>query len=370
MWPWLGRGVRGGSIAALIAACGGGDLSVDGGHDACVGAGCELPAGDPVVASTGAAPWAHGAAVTITGTGFGSRGHAAPMVFDTLESGAFDPLWASTTELAVDATAPRHARSTYHALNDFDGAANHGQFQAPGDVRARWYVHHWIQFADDWDWGTSGYGEGDQYLANIKLFRLWNPGDIDEDLVVAYLGWEDAFTWQVDNVTGSPVGFDYGASAKLARGAWHAVEYEFAEASAPGTPDGVFRMWIDGATIFEHTAVPTREDFDVFKRPLIIGASAVWGPGDGEDPQAPNHLRIDDLWMDDAWARVALCPGATWATRGACELQPIVAWADGAIEVSGNLGRFEASDDVYLYVLRDDGTPSAAFGPIAIDAGG
>jgi hypothetical protein len=64
---------------------------------------------------------------------------------------------------------------------------------------------------------------------------------------------------------------------------------------------------------------------------------------------------------DNARARVEICEGSTWATRGGCELQPIQApsgdsWATGRIVFTLQQGEFASLSGKYVYVVVDDGS--------------
>ena len=50
----------------------------------------------------------HGATITISGSSFGTKPTAAPLVYDDIEGGSFDPRWSSTTHLSPNGTESRH----------------------------------------------------------------------------------------------------------------------------------------------------------------------------------------------------------------------------------------------------------------------
>ena len=93
----------------------------------------------------------------------------------------------------------------------------------------------------------------------------------------------------------------------------------------------------------------------------------------GSDYQDTNvDTYMDDVYVDSTFARVEACSGATWASRGHCEMQPASAWTDGtpgSISVTFNQGSFSASDTVYLYVVDSTNDPSPASTALTVGSG-
>lgn len=78
----------------------------------------------------------------------------------------------------------------------------------------------------------------------------------------------------------------------------------------------------------------------------------------------------DDVYMDYTPARVMLCPGSQFATRGACEIQIPVTWSTTSIQVRVNAGAFNTNDTAYLYVVKSDETYNSTGYEVTIGSGG
>jgi hypothetical protein len=76
-------------------------------------------------------------------------------------------------------------------------------------------------------------------------------------------------------------------------------------------------------------------------------------------PDAYHHMYVDDVYIDNTRARVELCAGATWATRGVCHPQLPSAWAGSSVEVTLNTGQWAGGETVYLYVVNSEGQVNA-----------
>ena len=70
---------------------------------------------------------------------------------------------------------------------------------------------------------------------------------------------------------------------------------------------------------------------------------------------------IDDAYIDNTWARVEICSGATWLNKGGCEIQSPTAWSDTSVTVTVNQGAFNSGGTAYIYVVNDNGNVSPGY---------
>ncbi|VAW70586.1 hypothetical protein MNBD_GAMMA10-1273, partial [hydrothermal vent metagenome] len=97
----------------------------------------------------------------------------------------------------------------------------------------------------------------------------------------------------------------------------------------------------------------TRDQGETFQyNSVILGlmfANTNWEAG------AVHDMYIDDVYIDNTLARVELCEGSTWATRGVCNPQPPIKWSNSSVQVTVNLGEWLAGTSAYLYVVNAAG---------------
>jgi hypothetical protein len=124
---------------------------------------------------------------------------------------------------------------------------------------------------------------------------------------------------------------------------WHTVEFIVTE------KDLRVRVYIDGVEALNQAWI--RTPFLSTSNSIDIG-HMIDEPGAGRCGGHPSY-NSDEGWADVFYdltdARFMLCPGATWATRGKCEVQLPVSWASNRAEVGLNVGELGSVSGRYLY---------------------
>lgn len=303
-----------------------------------------------------------GQTLTINGSGFGTKSTAAPQIWDNMETGSFNSSWETTTSLSINTTNQRHSNSTYNGHHRFD-SGGYAVFRG-GNVSEKWYAQYWVRLDPNWEWGTTyNYSGDDRHLANVKFFRLWNPGSINENWVVASKNLNNSCIALTEYV--SPVEVNYFWStfhSDITDGNWHLLQFEFKENSALGVGDGEFRLWFDGELKLEDLDIESREDFSEYKRPFILGFYNSWGPntGLGETVSGNDNFYIDDAYIDGTFARVEIGNASTYDACTHREIQIPTSWSASSVEVTLNRGSFGENDTSYLYVTDSDGAVNSA----------
>lgn len=303
----------------------------------------------------------HGASLVITGSNFGTKPTASPLIFDDVEGGSFDSRWSSTTHMSPSGAESRHANSAGCGTVNFRGYESGGWFTGGSNNAGPWFCQYWFKLDDDWNWGSGTYGEMGANLANIKIFRMWETGPADEDFVIATEGWGGSCIWTVENVAAGNVGwFEGDYKQNWSKGTWHLFQFEYKDSDV-GQNNGVIRMWRDGRLVLEKTNLLTRENYSAFKRPFILGFYNSWGDASTDD----NHFYIDDAYIDTSWARVELGNASTY---GACthrEVQLPTSWSTSQVAVTVNQGSFTGGQQAYLFVVNANGQASPGF-PVTV----
>jgi hypothetical protein len=237
-------------------------------------------------------------------------------------------------------------------------------------------VSYWFKLDPNWDWGTTEFEDNNKFLSNIKVFRMWNPSDNpihNENFFAAYTGWDNRIMSQPENVGDNGETALGNARGEITLGKWHQFQFEYLENSVREASDGQFRMWFDGTLVQDRNDLVTREDFDLLKRPRVIGFDNSWHP---EDPLAdvpdpsddrPNNFLIDDIYVDTSWARIELADAPLYADITQTELQPLLAsWSPTSASFRLNQGSFSPGSTAYLYLTDQDGNVNTLGFPVRI----
>jgi hypothetical protein len=313
----------------------------------------------PVVQGT-SGTFSHGASVTITGTGFGTKAVAAPVRWDDFESGtlgndlvgwnvtATNPLWRPKYA-AVGRTGTAGSQS---AWQHFEG----GQYNSTILVRRtskKFYISGWV----------SGNVSGPP-SRNVK--------------VVSFRGINLGFPkgrFDVYPTTNSGHKYIEGCTGNVIQQDWSVNGYVF-----DGAPWVRFEAWVDLGT-----ANGNNGRYQTWKNTVEWGATRTgtfittdcnfeeayiqhYHATDNATGIVANYY-WDELYVDVTRARVELGNASTWAASTHREIQVPSAWADGSITATINRGSFQPDQSVYLFVVDDAGVPSPGYA-VTIGSGG
>lgn len=298
----------------------------------------------------------NGSTITITGSSFGPRASSDNTIFDDLESGSLSPRWGATGELSVS-TSPGHGDSQIAATVNFNGSTRSGYVSSAANDAGPWFCQYWFRLGDDWDWGDATDGSPGANLSRVTLFRMGAEPGAEEDFRVRTRGWDG----RVEIGIGGPGGQvpEYAVNdykMDWAKNQWHLFQFEFRD-SSPGSSDGAFRWWVDGELAYENAQLMTRRDETGDRRPLVVGFGNSWGETGGDD----NHFWIDDLYVDNSWARVELGNSSSYEACTHREIQAVESWSDSQIGIRVNQGSFAVGGNAYLFVVGPGGERSAGY---------
>jgi hypothetical protein len=310
----------------------------------------------------------HGATVVIAGTSFGAKGGSdpnKPLLWADFET-SINPTplgivtsWDLVESLSRTSAATQYGLSTNNVVGTWPGG---GQSASFGFSILRHVSKVYMagkRRNTDMTYGGTGY----------KFFRIWAPGT-SVDIVASTSG----------NGTTGGVALDESCipggqnqNVTLPVNTWRMDEFLWKEAttgncSTQGTTGGYFQYIQNGASkMLWNNTFPTStaaqfgssnagirvmDNFVSFQDALPGGAQVL----------------MDDLYLDDTWARVMIGNASTFAASTVREVQIPMAWADGSITIQVNRGSFGASASAYLYVIDSTNTPSAGL-PITFGGG-
>lgn len=331
----------------------------------------------------------HGDIVTITGSGFGTKTVAAPLVFDD-GSGPpdvrdlWDDAWPFDCQNPEFDTqrrpapfrdvAPVHTRTGRYITGchgeglvpDFDPfrGPNVSLFKDIPDVNVNvtpldFYLSWWQQFDPLFNYGTAG-------NPSVKMWSYGYNANVARGILAVQPNVQtatDAPRWQVAAQEGNPPddllmqpGPDFFKNAAVLgtppRGIWQKIEVEARMGPAPG----FIRLYENGQLLLNYTGrtdvrtEPTRR--------ILVGHFF-------RPYQQPNNYRyFADVYVDRSQARIVLTNqgallggiGETAGIASVREMQVPVAWSSTSIQFRVNLGVHGSVGTGHLYVVNASGT--------------
>lgn len=301
---------------------------------------------------------AHGQSALVTGSGFGQKNPAAPVLYDTVGNQAAYAGVADGTLVPVGPGYPWVLNGTNASAHDHvylsRNRPNRGRtsahYFAPvkgfltgpdlgGAEVPRFYATWWVKTSHDIICGPGG-------CASTKLIRVWEDG----------AGEHARFSWTGGQITagcgwGFPDSVNIWANWRGVLNQWNRLEV-FLDG-----PAGLIRLDTNSENVVNTNSYVSNGHY----------LNRIWRIG--IDPSSPENLdqnlvfEFGEIYVDITPARVEICEGASWLARGRCEIQPVTAWSDSQISFVVNHGAFSAGSSAYLFVL--DGS-SQTGDPIAV----
>lgn len=338
------------SVATLAACGGGGDSSND-----TTGGG--TPTASACATAQPTAQLSHdcvtsGTRLTVSGSGFGTKPQAAPVVWDDFEGGVIDaPLSTGGWQHYSAATYPRFTTQDAYAgrqaaFTDMPAAADN--FNTAGrmglNTLSAYFSYQFRVEIVAGSFATDG--------AFIKLLRAnAAPG--------FYHPQPRFYTTVFPNTAQIDSGYDDAIGGVAVKGegpnrlrtdAWNRLEAYY-RYSDPGVANGALLTWVNlqQNAAFENamtrTSASAGKMLDNFLLPMMA------------DRLFNLHLRVyvDDVYVDTTRARVEIGDAPQWAACTRRELQIPEAWSPTQIRVRVHQGRLANGSVAYVYVVAADG---------------
>lgn len=284
----------------------------------------------------------NGAPFTITGSGFGSKPQAAPVVFDDFEAGS----GTLHGKAAVVGTwgSGEHSAPTYDTTQPLQGAkvARHafggGIYNASLYVdrsSGTYYLDYWMRLVP-----RSG-----TYSRNFKPWRIYGANDRSWANDVVFCdspGWVGT-DWGLGDWIPHP---EFQRSPVIPRqhGIWE--HYRVAVKIGPGA---VFSQHRNGVLDVSRTGNQTTAN----AQGVRIGHYWALDAADDGSCKANSGADVytDLVYVDTSLARVYLADAPTLAKAKHTAIQIPTAWADGSVTVRGNTHGFKAGDTAHAIVI-------------------
>ena len=302
----------------------------------------------------------HGESITIGGSSFGTKPTAAPMKFETYESGTAGDLlgsegyWTSYSDNVAGET-PEYSSENQRTGNSPTNAKfwlNRGAstYQHDYTIKSgldfsggKVLLSYWVWFAFD----------GNTETQQIKLARI-GAGTSDNYVYPHFVTehWINSSGCYSDARSCSGAGHTNWGYNCPPEGQWSQVTIEATLGDQDGS-NGSYDIWQDG----QHTGSVTGIDWTQAGcndfRQIWIGGYL----GNGASTLS-TEIYYDDVYFDNSFARVELGNNSTYANCTHREIQPITSWSSTSIGVDLNTGSFSTDDTAYLFVVDSDGTAS------------
>jgi len=329
-----------------------------------------------------------GSTVTVSGSAFGAKATAAPLVWDDASSTDISDKWDG----AWPSSIPPYNASYHSPMRGVDPPHNHDTRYIAGDQYAPTVATavaggaygggnmvvfkninvaafplniyaSWYQRLDDaWAFGT---------INNIKTFAYsvcCSPYQMPNNWYTAYgpphptSSSDRGSQWVITDDGKSLINPDmnghnawWGSAVNPAAGKWSKVEVSV---KLTNQNDGYIQVRENGNLVVNY-AGPTDK---------YPGTSRTVGVGGWSLIKAPNNWRYyADVYLDTTLSRIVLANNADLSQATIIENQIPSSWSESSITATVNLGQFQAGQTAYLFVVDSTGTPNASGLPVSVD---
>lgn len=313
----------------------------------------------------------NGESVTISGSSFGTKSPAAPILWDQFEYGsngnqlqtfdnwdAYGGAGASNGGLISTDDSYSGTRSAYNSVTGADASCDFCTSNFFFNASDKVFYSYKLK------WTSSNVTGGITKFGRINA----SPNSYNGDGNFAYSsgGAVTGGGAYFFNEPGGGSGYGFQQYVTAGPNVWHKIDM-YSELSTPaGTANGVNWFSVD-STDYNRTGEVNRASGETFQQDNIIlgimfanitGSSAIV------------ETWVDDVYVDNTSARVELCSGSAWTSRGTCDIQIPTSWSSTSITATVNQGSFAADATAYLYVVDADGAVNSTGYEVTIGAGG
>lgn len=292
-----------------------------------------------------------GSTLTISGSGFGTKNPAAPVLWDTVDNQPSYAGLADGDEIPVGAPHPwgsngspwaeklRHSTSRphrgsrtahYHGPPGAHGDAFIGAAQAlKGGTQRTLYVNWWYRpaIAPDTEGGSN------------KFIRIWDDPS----------GTKTRISWTQMHMTYGGVNWASWTS-KGNVGDWNNHEI------LVDSDRGEISVWLNTSMLHHVTDFVKNPTAD--SHGLYIG---LIGFDHGNSDYKTQHTEVSEIYVDTSRARVFVGNASTFESSTHREIQIPTSWSETEVQVTVNLGELTSLSGNYLYVITADGAVSAPY---------
>jgi hypothetical protein len=312
--------------------------------------------------------FSHGGAVTISGSGFGSRG-AYNNASGTWTGGKFLNFRFKDFE---DGQLNSNGFFAQKSGSPWSASSSELGIQNGGPANSTRYMRRSYVTGELGGLSTNVSGAGNQLYTTFKfmmpagtqsgkMFRFY--ADSPQYDVYLSTGCTNNMVRGFSECTsGSCSGAttEWGSGPALTANQWHRVEV-WADSSR-----NVFNVAVNGVQAWQKSNWLNSNlglNGHTLDYPNMLDSSS----REASCP-ATGSYSYDDIYVDFTQARVEISDASTWSNARKKEVQLPISWNDGAITIRTNTGTFSAGQTVYVYVVDSSGAVNSQ--GIAIKIGG
>ena len=325
----------------------------------------DVPVGDLYISSVSDSTPSHGQSITISGSNFGSKSQASPLIWDNFESGSVGQSLSTGGIWSTDGTAPKYSSDYNRAGSSVNAKAVLSTFSIDGNGRdcfvksnlnfssKRIYVNFWLRF----DEGSADPNDTDGTY-QIKTWRICQyPTSGELYPALSFFPHPDIpeqpgiNSWNYYQLTRYGSGATSFTVPAPSEHQWMSVAAEVYEGTPNGN-DGTIKIWHDNTLVVDTTTTILLDSTNIFRG--IRFGEYIGGGG----LTATNYF--DDIYVDNSWAHVEIGNDPDYEDCSHREIQIPTAWSNSSITVDFNKGSF-SSGTVYLFVVDADGDASGGY---------
>ena len=307
----------------------------------------------------------NGSTITVTGTGFGTKNPAKPLIWADFEQGTITAESSlSTGTLQNDSASLTKVNQLPNSTYAVRGKPNDSVL---GKQNVRLFVDtsptphdRWYFFVKRLYGNPTWWSYSMTSAANYKYMRNWPQcaNGYADFFAVIYVGSPPiGYHWQVDNFV---VPLTKMQSGTPPVNEWFIEEHQGYQGTLNNS-DASYTEWINGAMVGGKTSTFSWLTSTYPSNLQCFGIENYWTL----NPPPPDaYVYFDDFYADIVWSRVMIGDQSTFAASTRREIQIPTAWSDASITITFNPGSFASPNNAYLYVIDSNGNVNANGYPI------
>ena len=294
-----------------------------------------------------------GGTVTISGSGFGSKSPAAPMIWAPFDNNS------NPSSLGRITSWSEVTGMTWTGTEGFSGGGMKSS-DSTGDWTMRVDRSNWTDEGQKGYWSAkkkmnfiiSSANPGDpppvDTRSNWKIWRMW-PTPSNGNYPNVYAASSNGRIY-VENI-GTESGF-WSSAIRWTTTNWVREEQIFQASSAAGVKDGTWTYRLDGqqmasGTLITRSAAAPAYMTENYVVHFVQANKSSWTNPPWSDS---NAAWVDEVYVDDSWSRCMLADASTYAAVRRFNMMIPTAWASGSISaVVGSTSDVTPGATAYMY---------------------
>jgi hypothetical protein len=319
-----------------------------------------------IIGATGTAT--HGASMTVTGAGFGT-GDTTPLTWDDFEAGTVGQNLSNSPKVGTwslnSSPTPQYGTTYRHSgtkASYGSKTASGGDIftsvlvpNSSGSLTDRYYYASWWGY---WHANCSNRGQ-------VKLIQFWGTYQQNDYSPGFFHGGGSSTYIALENAGMTHMEWTDNANSDE----WSQYQLVLKQSDI-NVPNGVIQIYLNGALIYNKVNIITHDRAGSYWQKLIPHEGMTNQSGCSGD----RFFALDDIYMNNSWARVVLGNASTYAASTKLEIQPVdwtnPVWSSTNINIKANTGSYTSGQTAYLYVIDAAGAVNANGFALKIGSGG